>query len=331
MTYCIAAFNRTGQARIGINENNIYGKMNMLVYNNTMYGNDGGLLVTHHTLFLENENIYKNNISYNNLNGNAFLGNYVHSNNSWDIPIMITDTDFVSLDYTEMLRPRKKDGSLPDIDFMKLRATSNLIDKGTKDTGLPYAGDAPDLGAWEFGLQPSSGNSYPSVEIISPSNDTTFNAQDNITIYANPSDIDGTIDTVEFFNGETKIGYTTSGPPWSLTLSHVPVGTYSFTAAAIDNEHARTTSAAVIVHVKSDIINLYPNPNNGSFTLVLTDPLQSNGEITISSFEGKVVYKGTMLQGEVTKPFNLQYIKNAYYILVLSGYEIILTRIFKKE
>ena len=69
--------------------------------------------------------------------------------NSWNFGnITITDADFLSVDYTELLRHRKPDGSLPDIDFMKLSAESQLINKGV-EVGLPFNGPAPDLGAFE--------------------------------------------------------------------------------------------------------------------------------------------------------------------------------------
>jgi len=45
--------------------------------------------------------------------------------------------------------PRNSDGSLPNIDFMKLVSGSDLIDKGI-DVELPFNGIAPDLGAFEF-------------------------------------------------------------------------------------------------------------------------------------------------------------------------------------
>ena len=51
-----------------------------------------------------------------------------------------------------ILGPRKADGSLPDVDFLKLKEGSRAIDKG-EDVGFPFAGDAPDLGAFEYGLQ----------------------------------------------------------------------------------------------------------------------------------------------------------------------------------
>jgi chitinase len=213
---------------------------------------------------------------------------------------------------------------LPAINFLKLKAGSKLINAGTKDTGLPYNDDAPDLGPWEYDSQ------NPTVEIISPSSGNKFNAQETITIIANASDTDGFVSKVEFFNGTIKLGEDTL-TPWSFTWNNVPVGNYSLTAVATDNLNKKTTSSPVNVEVRSDIINLYPNPNNGSFTLVLIEPLQRKGEITISSFEGKVIYKGTMLQGELTKSFNLQYIKDGYYIFALFGNEIILSRIFEKE
>ncbi|MGB8705885.1 MAG: hypothetical protein WCD31_12730, partial [Gillisia sp.] len=70
------------------------------------------------------------------------------SNNSWMDGINASVDDFESLDYSELLAPRKADGSLPDVSFFHLVSGSDLIDKGV-DVGLPYNGAAPDLGAFE--------------------------------------------------------------------------------------------------------------------------------------------------------------------------------------
>ena len=48
--------------------------------------------------------------------------------------------------------PRNADGSLPTINFLKLAAGSDLIDKGV-NVGIAYTGIAPDLGAYEYGNQ----------------------------------------------------------------------------------------------------------------------------------------------------------------------------------
>ena len=54
-----------------------------------------------------------------------------------------------------MLGPRNADGSLPEVDFLKLKKGSRAIDQG-EDVGLPFAGKAPDLGAFEYGMPASS-------------------------------------------------------------------------------------------------------------------------------------------------------------------------------
>ena len=61
----------------------------------------------------------------------------------------VTAADFISLDSSQVRLPRKPDGSLPDITFLKLAPGSELIDGGTP-VGLPYRGSAPDLGYAEY-------------------------------------------------------------------------------------------------------------------------------------------------------------------------------------
>jgi hypothetical protein len=76
----------------------------------------------------------------------------IQQTNSWLPPFATVSTlDFQSVDTTGVRGPRKLDGSLPDILFLHLSAGSQLIDAGT-DIGLPYAGAAPDLGAFETGM-----------------------------------------------------------------------------------------------------------------------------------------------------------------------------------
>jgi hypothetical protein len=72
------------------------------------------------------------------------------TNNSWTLPVEVTDADFVSIDQAQALMPRQADGSLPSMTFMRLVDGSDLIDKG-EDVGLMYTGSAPDLGAYEWG------------------------------------------------------------------------------------------------------------------------------------------------------------------------------------
>lgn len=90
----------------------------------------------------------RNNIGFPNKNTN--MGGVDTMFNTWDLNIAEAATDFVSTSDMGVLGPRKADGSLPDVDFLKLKAGSPLIDKGT-DVMLPFVGGKPDLGADEFG------------------------------------------------------------------------------------------------------------------------------------------------------------------------------------
>jgi hypothetical protein len=114
--------------------------------------------------------IFRNNISFKNTATVQFEGDAgdVHDHNSWNGGVTVTDADFINLDVTQLARPRKEDGSLPDIDFLHLAAGSDLIDAGI-DIGFPYIGKAPDMGAFEVQLDsydPGSNHKIPWVGIF---------------------------------------------------------------------------------------------------------------------------------------------------------------------
>jgi hypothetical protein len=70
-------------------------------------------------------------------------------NNYFSLPVSVTADDFISLDTALLVAPREPDGSLPKNGFMRLKANSDLIDKGEK-TKYPYKGAAPDLGCFDL-------------------------------------------------------------------------------------------------------------------------------------------------------------------------------------
>lgn len=87
-----------------------------------------------------------NCISYQ---GGVELGAFaIQESNSWLGGFSVTEEDFISLDPEMASAPRQADGSLPEIDFLHLAVGSDLIDAGV-ETGLPFFGEAPDLGAFE--------------------------------------------------------------------------------------------------------------------------------------------------------------------------------------
>lgn len=88
----------------------------------------------------------RNNIGFPNKNRN--MQGVDSRFNTWDIAITPQGSDFLSVSDTGAFGPRNADGSLPALDFLKLRNGSQMIDKGT-NVSLPYSGSAPDLGAYE--------------------------------------------------------------------------------------------------------------------------------------------------------------------------------------
>ena len=68
--------------------------------------------------------------------------------NSFTLGLDLRDGDFVSLDESELVRPRQANGELPAVGFLHPAPGSVLIDRGV-DVGFPFHGVAPDLGAFE--------------------------------------------------------------------------------------------------------------------------------------------------------------------------------------
>jgi hypothetical protein len=111
--------------------------------------------------------IMRNNIGYPNKNTN--MEGVDTQFNTWDLGITPAAKDFLSITDPSVsgtgqaiettspaLGPRQADGSLPNVDFLKLAGGSAMIDKGT-DVGLPFGGAAPDLGAYEYGATTAAG------------------------------------------------------------------------------------------------------------------------------------------------------------------------------
>jgi len=97
-------------------------------------------------------------------------------------------------------------------------------------------------------LSAPGANNPPAVSISEPVDGANFSANDNIYITADPADADGSIGRVEFFQGSTKLGESTTSP-YSLTWSNAPAGNYLLTARASDDRGGIRTSVPVQICV----------------------------------------------------------------------------------
>lgn len=97
----------------------------------------------------------------------------------------------------------------------------------------------------------STANIAPAVAIVSPANNSTYTQGNPVTITANASDFDGTIDNVEFYHGTTLIGSDNTAP-YSITWTPA-TGNYVITAKATDNGGAVNTSQPVNVTIAASM------------------------------------------------------------------------------
>ena len=140
-------------------------------------------------------------------------------------------------------------------------------------------------------------NQPPVVRIISPPNGQTLFAPVTIPIYAYANDPDGSVASVEFFDGANSLGsghpVTVVPPPlppgpiqppilivvptnyWGLTWSNAPIGAHALTAKATDNDGAFTISDPV----KIAIVPSPPPPTNRPpvVSIVASDPVAIEG------------------------------------------------------
>ena len=140
------------------------------------------------------------------------------------------------------------------------------------------------------GPPPPPTNYPPVVRITSPPNDAFFRAPANVPIYAYAHDRDGTVTSVEFFEGTNSLGLG-QGLCWSLggtnfpticptniyflVWSNPPVGSYALSAVATDDGGASNVSQTVNITILPGL----PPPTNRPpiVSLIASDPLAIEG------------------------------------------------------
>lgn len=152
-----------------------------------------------------------------------------------------------------------------------------------------------------------TGNNPPTVSITSPANNASFRTPVNITITATASDLGGSIDRVAFYRGSTLISSDNTSP-YSAVWNNAPVGTYTLTARAYDNQNVQTTSAGVTIVVRAnktveteeevksnEFISgealVYPNPFDSKISIELNALQEGVAEIILYNEAGVKVLK----------------------------------------
>ena len=180
-------------------------------------------------------------------------------------------------------------------------------------------------------------NQPPVISISSPRDNSSFEAPAVITFTADALDSDGTVEKVEYFIDEDKIGESFTYP-YNLSFDFQYSGTFEITAIATDDENAATKSDPVKIFIVpgedlSELVQLFPNPNDGRFSVEL--PYSPTGEVTrlaIVDLEGKPVFEELLALEETQRDFDLSALKSGIYVLLVStDKEIITTKLFIKK
>ena len=102
----------------------------------------------------------------------------------------------------------------------------------------------------ELVAQTMVANTPPTVSLAASA---TLTLGQPLILTATAADANGRVSKVEFFNGTTSLGSTTTAP-YQFSWTPTVIGVYSLTAVATDNSGASTTSAAVPVVVALPIV-----------------------------------------------------------------------------
>ncbi len=94
-------------------------------------------------------------------------------------------------------------------------------------------------------------NVAPSVAVTTPANGAVLSAPASFTLGATASDPDGTITNVQFFQETVSLGNATTSP-YSVAVSNLGFGDYSFSAVASDNGGLTATNG-ITVHVVTPV------------------------------------------------------------------------------
>jgi hypothetical protein len=120
----------------------------LTVDQNTAWKNLGLNFDLSHGIVTAGVHVVRNNLS---IFGAIIVTNSsIQISNSWQVITSpgATNSDVLSIDTTFATAPRRDDGSLPEIPFMRPVPGGRLVNKGA-NIGLPFSGSAPDLGAFE--------------------------------------------------------------------------------------------------------------------------------------------------------------------------------------
>lgn len=215
----------------GYDQNN--GDMQYKMYNNSSFKNGSYGYMFDYISPAPSQD-FKNNLSF--LDFHPRRGNETNgSNNSWNLQSNLTSSDFLSISSSGADGARQPDGSLPHLNFMRPSSTSRLIDRGAY-VGLPYTGNNPDIGAFEFEV--ANQNEPPTADAGTDITETL--PINNITLNGSGYDSDGDIVSFQWskISGPANSGFLSQPESPTTNISTLLEGVYQYELTVTDNSGA---------------------------------------------------------------------------------------------
>jgi glucose/arabinose dehydrogenase len=154
-------------------------------------------------------------------------------------------------------------------------------------------------------------NAAPAVALSAPANGSAGSVGVPITLTATASDSDGSVASVQFFDGTVPIGSADTTPPYSVSWTPTTVGPHALTARATDDRGGTATSAAISVTVSEgtggDVLPptvqiTAPAPFADDLSGTLTVSANATDNVGVASVEFQI--DGMPLVSDNTSPYS---------------------------
>ena len=261
----------------------------------------------------------------------------------------VEDVDNTAMQITYTIGTAPADGNLK-LSGSNLSAGSTFTQDDIDNSRIAYQHDGAENHSLSFTFTVSDGsggtiatqtfnidvysvNDAPNVSITTPTDNTSFLKGGTVAIEASASDVDGTIQKVEFYrDGDIKLGEDPTSP-YRCDWNAATAGSYALTARAIDDSSDGTTSSGVNVNIhgweeagtaRSSIERIdLSQTSSGTPYLALADGdnNDNNTQYSVDSLNGSTwVSLGTIATWNwVNKPSLCISHNNKTYMALMSG------------
>lgn len=169
--------------------------------------------------------------------------------------------------------------------------------------------------------------------IISPTENVEFNqvvhSGENVTLYATNS-----IKLLPGFKAEAGSTFKADISASSSDIICLPNPAITVTLKSAKIEQDIATQNIKIDEIEyednelQNIIQIFPNPNKGNFTINISNEIQSNANIEIFNITGQILYRGNIIQRNQNVIFTSE--KGIYIVKVKNGNSIFTEKIILK-